>query len=84
MAEAIFLCRPPGPGECRVAIEPRFVLMASDGLMVTNDTRTGPALTRSRALSYVWSTREDAGAQQAQYEMALGVALDIEEQGMSA
>lgn len=84
MAEVIFLRRPLSPGESRVASAPRFILTAKNGLMVTNDTRTGPALTSSRALSYVWSTRAEAEAQHPLYEAALGVALSIEQQRKSA
>ena len=58
----------------------RFLLKATDVLMVTNDTRTGPALTTNRALCYVWPTPAEAESQRHAYEAALGVALTVERQ----
>jgi hypothetical protein len=75
MAEVIFLCRPPSPGEFRVAGAPRFILKANNSLMVTNDTRT---------LCCFWSTRVETEAQQPLYEAAWDVALSIEQQSKSA
>ena len=61
---------------------PRFVLRAADGRMVTNDTRTGPSLTTSRALSYVWTNPTEADSQRLAYQAALGVALKVQLQGV--
>lgn len=59
----------------------RFVLAADDGRMVTYDTRTGPSLTTSRALSYVWTNPTEAETQRLAYQAALGVTLVVQPQG---
>ena len=59
----------------------RYVLAAGDGRMVTYDTRTGPSLTASRALSYVWANPTEAETQRLSYQAALGVALVVQPQG---
>lgn len=59
---------------------PRFILRADDGRMATYDTRTGPALTANRELSYVWTDEREAEGQRPAYEAALGVALAVQPQ----
>ena len=59
---------------------PRYVLQAADARMVTNDTRTGAALTSNRALSYVWIDPTEAERQRRAYEAVLGVALTVQPQ----
>ncbi len=59
---------------------PRFVLCAEDGRMVTNDSRMGPSLTSSRALSYVWTNPTEADSQRLAYQAALGVVLKVRPQ----
>jgi hypothetical protein len=51
--------------------------------MVTNDTRTGPSLTTSRALSYVWTNSTEADSQRLTYQATLGVALKVQPQEMN-
>lgn len=60
---------------------PMFVLMAPDGRFATCDTRTGPQLTTSAALSYCWPTLEQAEAHRPLYESFLGVPLAVEAAG---
>ena len=60
----------------------RYVLAADDGRMVTNDTRTGPSLTTSQALSYVWTNPTEADSQRLAYQATLGVALKVQLQGV--
>jgi hypothetical protein len=48
--------------------------------MVTYDTRTGPALTAVRALSYAWTDHGEAESQRLVYEKALGVAPAVRPQ----
>lgn len=55
-----------------------YVLATADARMVTCDTRTGPALTTSAALCYVWSDPVEAEAQRQAYEGALGVNLAVQ------
>lgn len=61
----------------RATCEPLYVLRAADGRFVTNDTRTGPALTSNPALPYVWISSEAAEAQRPAYESALGAPLTV-------
>jgi len=64
-----------------IATKPtRYVLAAVDGRMATYDTRTGPALTGNRALSYVWTEEHAAESQRIAYETALGVSLSVKPQ----
>lgn len=63
---------------------PRYVLSAADGRMATYDTRTGPALTANRALSYVWTDAREAEGQRKAYEAALGVVLSVTPQATRA
>lgn len=56
----------------------RYVLRARDGRFVTNDTRTGVALTWNIALAYVWDCEERAASQQEAYQAILGHPLQVE------
>jgi hypothetical protein len=58
----------------------RYVLQADDGRTVTNDTRTGVALTANDALSYVWSDPVEADEQRQEYEVVLGRVLSVRRQ----
>ena len=71
MADSIF---PQGDGPSS-----RFVLMAPDGQFATYDTRTGPQLTPTVGLSYVWTSPEAAEGQRSAYESALGTSLTVED-----
>lgn len=56
-----------------------YLLQSEDGRLITNDWATGPCLTHSLALAYVWSSKTDADGQRLAYEQVLGVALRIVE-----
>lgn len=58
-----------------------YVLRAPDGRFVTNDTRTGVALTSKTALAYVWDCEKRAGAQREAYQAMLGHPLKVETAG---
>ena len=62
----------------------RYVLASDDGRMVTYDTRTGPGLTASQALCYIWTTPSEAEKQRRAYQAALGVALTVRPQWVAA
>lgn len=62
----------------------RYVLQAADGRTVTNDTRTGVALTMNDALSYVWTDPVEADKQRQVYEVLLGRVLSVRRQQLSA
>jgi hypothetical protein len=55
----------------------RFSLEATDGRRVTNDTRTGAALTSNPGLCYVWDSFENAEQQRVAYEVILGTKLAV-------
>ena len=55
-----------------------WFLVAADGRFATNDTRSGPSLTKVRALAYAFASFEQAEQQLPLYERALGVSLDVE------
>lgn len=56
----------------------RYVLKAADGRLVTNDTRSGAALTKNPALCYVWDSMEKAERERTVYQAILGATLTIE------
>ena len=56
----------------------RYVLRAADGRMVTNDTRTGAALTRNIAICYVWESKEVVERERTVYQAILGTPLIVE------
>lgn len=58
-----------------------FVLRASDGRLVTNDTHQGASLTKNPALGYAWDTFEKAEFEREAYQAILGTKLCVEEQG---
>lgn len=55
-----------------------YVLKASDGRMVTNDTRNGASLTKNFALCYVWESKEKAEHERIVYQAILGTPLSVE------
>lgn len=57
---------------------PRMIKADRPQRAVTYDTRTGPALTTSSALCYVWPTQDDAEALRRAYEVAVGVSLTVQ------
>lgn len=56
----------------------RYVLSAADGRRVTNDTRTGVALTKVAALCYVWDSKEVVERERVAYQAILGTPLTVE------
>lgn len=56
----------------------RYVLSAADGRRVTNDTRTGAALTKNAALCYVWDSKEVVERERVVYQAILGTPLTVE------
>ena len=59
----------------------RYMLQSDDGRMVTNDTRSGPTLTKNLQLAYVWIDAIDAERQRRSYEIAVGMSLTVQLQG---
>lgn len=55
-----------------------YVLKSADGRLVTNDTQTGAALTKSVALCYVWESKETAERERIVYQAILGTPLSVE------
>ena len=55
----------------------RYFLQSECGRMVTNDTRTGVALTSNVALAYVWLSFDDAERVRKPYEVLLGRVLAV-------
>jgi len=56
----------------------RYVLRAADGKAVTNETRTGAALKRNMAISYVWESKDVVERERAVFQAILGTPLIIE------
>lgn len=56
----------------------RYFLSSADGRRVTNDTRTGAALTKIAALCYVWDSKEVVERERVVYQAILGTPLTIE------
>ena len=56
----------------------QYVLRAADGRLVTNDTRTGAALTNNLALCYVWDSPDAAERERPVYQVILGANLSLE------
>lgn len=59
-------------------MDTNYVLRASDGRLVTNDTRTGASLTRNAALCYVWISHDRAEIERTVYQAILGTSLSVE------
>lgn len=55
-----------------------YILRASDGRFVTNDLRTGVALTPNLALAYVWDREDRAESQRVAFQAILGHSLLVE------
>ena len=53
----------------------RHVLSAGGGLLVTNDTRTGPTLTKVRGLALSFESKSEAETERPKYERALKTTL---------
>ena len=56
----------------------RYILTVADGRMVTNDTRTGAALTKIAGLCYVWESKVVVERERVVYQAILGTPLTVE------
>jgi hypothetical protein len=57
----------------------KYALKDSSGLFATNDTRTGPCLTKIAALAYVWTSKKEAESVVKGFSSAIGTDLVVVE-----